>query len=134
MIYLFTLIFLIFVALAGISNAIMDLIQPLDKLSYKGYKWTKAAMEENKDRNKDGNISFWENAFPNDIWHKAKRLMGYSMGLACSTLLGIGYCIKDMQASNVQLVFLSLFATPIYFFVISFTFEKFYTYYRKNKL
>ncbi len=134
MIYLFTSLFLIFVSLAGYCNAIMDLIQPLDKLAYKGYNWTKEAMEASKDINKDGKISFWENALPNDIWHTYKRYMNYSMGLACSTLLGIGYCIKDMQASNVQLVFLSLFATPIYFFVVSFAFEKFYTFYRRNKL
>lgn len=134
MIYLFIALFLFFVALSGFFNAIMDLIQPLDKLAHKGYKWSKAAMEENKDRNKDGKISFKENALPDDWWHRAKRYINYSMGAACSMLLLIGYFLKDLQTGQIQLAFLSLFATPIYFFVISFTFEKFYTYYRKNKL
>lgn len=134
MIYIFIALFLFFVALAGFFNAIMDLIQPLDKLAYKGYKWSKAAMEENKDRNKDGKISFKENAFPDDVWHKARRGREYSIGVACSMLLPIGYCLKDLQVGQIQLAALSLFATPIYFFVISFSFEKFYTFYRKNKL
>lgn len=134
MIYLFTSLFLIFVTLAGYCNAIMDLIQPLDKLAYKGYKWTKKAMEASKDANKDGKISFWENAFPSDMWHKAKRFMNYSMGLACSVLLLIGYLLKELGTKDLQLAFLSLFATPVYFLLISFTFEKFYTYYGKNKL
>lgn len=91
-------------------------------------------MEASKDRNKDGKISFGENAFPDDIWHKAKRYMAVAMGLACSVLLPIGYLLKDFGTSELQLAFLSLFATPVYFFVVSFAFEQFYTYYRKNKL
>ncbi len=65
-VYLFLLTF------AGRQKAITDLIYQ-NRLAYKGYYWTKQAMEAAKDRNNDGKVSFWESNFPKDAWHRAER-------------------------------------------------------------
>ena len=66
------LIYVSLLFIAGKQKAIMDLILQ-NRLDYKGYKYTKAAMEATKDANNDGKITFLESSFPKDAWHRAER-------------------------------------------------------------
>lgn len=128
---LLILVFICLVAAAAHSNAIMDLISPKDALASRGYKWSKAAMEEGKDRNHDGKISYFENAWPDDAWHKHKRLMFIFLMLACACAVCIGGALTSYSLKLLCISCLSLFATPILFFLISASFEYFYTHIKK---
>lgn len=123
--------FIIVVSYAGYCNAIMDLISPKDALAHRGYTWTKEAMEEQKDRNHDGRISFMEDAFPIDKWHEHKREMNAAIGIACAILLGIGFMLSFYPLNIIYIVAIGLICTPVYFFLISFSFQLFYTHIKK---
>ena len=130
MIYLLILIFAVAVIYAGYCNAIMDLITPLDRLAYRGFIWSKTAMEFSKDANKDGKISWWESSFPKDMWHVHKRRMNISVSTACSTLLPIGYLIKGYSVGELLTVALSVLCVPVFFVGISASFEWWYDKYK----
>lgn len=66
------LIYVLLLFVAGRQKAIMDLILE-GRLDYKGYAYTRAAMEATKDADKDGKITYWESTFPKDAWHRAER-------------------------------------------------------------
>lgn len=124
---LLILLFAIIVGYAGYCNAIMDLISPKDALAHRGYEWTKEAMEASKDRNKDGRISFMEDAWPDDKWHEHKREMNAAIGVACAILLGIGIMLAFYPIKIIYIIGLCLICTPVYFILISASFQFFYT-------
>lgn len=79
MIYLFIFLTILCFGNAGFTRAIFEAILFYDtvKLYFKNaanyYFFTRELFTSNKDRNKDGTISYWENAFPFDGGHWAKH-------------------------------------------------------------
>jgi hypothetical protein len=124
MIILITL-FILFIILAAICNAIMDLITPLDRLAKFGFYWSKTAMEMAKPKDLIYQI------FPLDWWHRSKLLMNIFIGCACSCLLPLGYILRCENISVILVWITSISCTPVFFFAFSFTFEFFYSKYRK---
>jgi hypothetical protein len=120
-----------FLTYASYCNAIMDLISPKDLLAHRGFKWSKEAMEAGKDRNKDGKISFFENTWPDDEWHKHKREMFIALGVVCCFGLAIGAQIAVTQISLLLKAFLCISCMPVVFFSMSYFFELFYTHIKK---
>lgn len=125
------IIFTCLVTYAGYCNAIMDLISPKDALAHRGWKWTKEAMEETKDRNHDGHISWYESAWPDDEWHNHKREMNGAIGVACANLIGIGFTLSFYPLKMILTCSMCFAFAPIFFFIISSSFEYFYTHIKK---
>ncbi len=120
--------FLSSIVYAAYCNAIMDLISPKDLLADRGYKWSKVAMEDGKDRNHDGRLSFFEEAWPDDKWHEHKRMMFFFLMLASSFAMMIGSAL--VYYYPIKLACIGIVCIPIaiiLFFVLSASFEFFYT-------
>lgn len=121
-------LFISSIVCAAYCNAIMDLISPKDKLADRGYKWTKAAMEEGKDRNHDGKISYFEEAWPDDEWHEHKRIMFFLLMFACAMAMLIGAVLVYYYPIKMMWLGVLCFSlSPVLFFVMSASFEFFYT-------
>jgi len=120
--------FLSSIVYAAYCNAIMDLISPKDLLANRGYKWSKVAMEDGKDRNHDGKLSFFEEAWPDDKWHEHKRMMFLFLMMASAFAMMIGAALVYYYPIKlIWIGILSLAFTPVLFFVLSASFEFFYT-------
>jgi hypothetical protein len=123
--------FFAFLIYASYCNAIMDLISPKNALAHRGFEWSKEAMEASKDVNKDGKISYFENAWPKDKWHAHKREMFVALAVVCCFGLGIGAQIAVTQISLLLKAFLCVSCMPVVFFSMSYFFELFYTHIKK---
>ena len=119
--------FFAFLIYASYCNAIMDLICPKDKLAHRGFEWSKEAMQASKDINKDGKISFFENAWPRDKWHAHKREMFVALAVVCCFAFAIGVYVAVTQIDLLIKVMLCISCLPVVFFSLSYCFEMFYT-------
>jgi hypothetical protein len=105
--------------LAGLSRAIFECIIFFDTpKKYLGDYYSRDLFYSNKDRNNDGKISYFENAFPNDGGHRIKIAE-----ISCLIVSGIGFIGLNFYQSAIYII--------AAFLIYSYSFEQFFKKYRK---
>lgn len=118
--FLFLVLSIIAFFSGGCLRGLFECVLLFDSIDdFRGPYWAFDLFKSDKDRNKDGKVSFWELNFPNDGGHRAKlfELTLYSFG-AC--LLAIANSYSPLPSWYVVILFLPIWWVKSIGFLVTF--------------
>lgn len=125
-----------FFFIGGYLRGLFECVLLFDSVDdFLGPKWAFKLFTSDKDRNKDGRVSFWEKHFPNDGGHRAKlaELLLYSAGCVFYTFALFSASFKLLLLSDYWIYLIGFVSIFTIWFIISIGFLTSFKKYRYGK-